>query len=94
MRRLVAKLTFLHHLTFGKITASLSPHLEYIPPSITCGHHLKIKKPSLKYLKNSHNFITRTAAKWNTFPESVLAGVAATNNNIISSRISKLFLQI
>jgi len=47
-RRIVADLTFLHHLTSGKISASLFPHLEYITPSITRGapsntrgHHLK-----------------------------------------------------
>jgi len=50
-RRLVADLTFLHHLTSGKITASLSPHLEYIPPSITRGHHLQFKKTITQILK-------------------------------------------
>jgi len=47
-RRLVADLTFLHHLTSDNDSAFLSPHLEYIPPSITRRHHLK--KTIMKYI--------------------------------------------
>jgi len=71
-RRRVADLSFLHNIISGKICASLSPHLNYIPPSITRGHHLKNFKPNLHFSRYNQNFLFRTASDWNSFSNSIL----------------------
>jgi len=79
-------LLFLHNIISGKICASLSPHLNYIPPSITHEHHLKNFKPNLHLSRYNQNFLSRTTSDWNSFSNSILLvshpeSIAKKNSN-------------
>jgi len=78
-RRLVADLTFLHHLTSAKISASLSRPSSGIY-STQYYAETSSKKNNYEIHKYNHNCITCSlhSATWNILPESVLS---ATNSN-------------
>ena len=70
LRRKILDLAYLYSLVTGSIDLTLSDYLIHIPPSITRGHNLKIKRPSVRYSATMCNFLSRTVPTWNTLPPS------------------------
>ena len=67
-RRTVTDLTLLHSIVSGNTTASLFPHISFVPPSITRSHNFKLLVPLLHFKSLSHNFVSRTSLAWNKLP--------------------------
>jgi len=71
-RRTVADMVCLFNIVSGSLSVSLLPYFEYVPPSITRGHHLKLSLPVTKYTISNQNFFARTVPIWNRLPVHVL----------------------
>ena len=91
-RRIIADLSTLHSLVSGRFNITLSPHLLYIPPSVTRGHNLKIVTPLVHYSSSKQNFLSRTTSLWNDLPLSLIDSTSASFRRRLSKHIHDPFL--
>jgi len=73
----------------GNLLESLSPCLNHIPPTNTCGHNLKIEMSVLHYSCSSQNIISRVASIRNTLPQSVLQATSSASFRRLVSQYLK-----
>ncbi len=84
-RRAISDITCIYSIVTGGLNVSLIPHLTHIPPSITRGHNLKFYPPVMNLSHSGQNIISRTVARWNSLPSSVLN---STSRSSFRKRIS------
>ena len=91
-RRQVADLMFLNSIISGSSSASLSPYLIHIPPSVTRGHNLKIFAPTLRYQRSCQNIISRSVLIWNNLPLSALGSTSSSLRNFLTQHLPDPYL--
>jgi len=78
-RRTVCDIATMHSVVSGRLAISLSPHLCFMPPSVTRGHNLKLMAPFVHLISTCQNFVSRTSTQWNKLSNTLLSAVPTSS---------------